>query len=408
LSKCRILYVHHDGIITGSIISLRNLIAKLDRDKFEPFVLLGSDGPARNLFEASDVEIFIGNFRGLMLVPPPSIFSTDYYYNWKSLLKYDKKKIIKILKQLKPDIVHLNDISVLVPGEIAHKMGIKTVWHIRCSMAGKKSFLQYLIAKNMILRNSDYIVSISEDELEDFKKFENSTVIYNGIQLEESEKILREGSTFRKEFNIKDDEIAVGMIGNLNKQKGAWNFIKAAGIVKKKCGNVNFRFFIVAPIPGKLNFGIRGRLGLINTTHPFERAKKLLAESGLSNSLDFTNRRNDVLNVMAGLDIVSACYNLHAIGRPGFEASSVGKPVIVNKGLTGKSNLVLNGITGLVINKENPVELADAIITLAKNKDLRILMGNKGMEHVRNNINSDKNILNMQAIYLRLMQQISY
>jgi glycosyltransferase involved in cell wall biosynthesis len=110
---------------------------------------------------------------------------------------------------------------------------------------------------------------------------------------------------------------------------------------------------------------------------------------------------------MAGLDIVSACYNMNAIGRPGFEAASVGKPVIVNKGHTGKSKVVLNEITGLVIKRERPAELANAILKLAKNKDLRQLMGSRGREQVKNNFNGEKNILKIQHIYMQLINHLN-
>jgi glycosyltransferase involved in cell wall biosynthesis len=404
MAKYKIVYIHHDGIITGSIISLFNLINKLDRKLFEPVLILGSEGPSRKLFEPLGINIYFVSMRGVMTQPPPAPFEYDYFYNWKALLLHSpREELESLLRKLKPDIVHLNDKSVVIAGRIAHRMGFKTVWHVRTSFVGKKSLLQYLITKSIILKNSDHIISISEDEIDGLEKFKDLSIINNSIDIRLSDQAIANRNAFRKEFNIPDDEIAVGMFGNLNSQKGAWNFIKAAGIAMRDRGNIKFRFFVIAPIPGKLNFGWRGKLGLIDTTHPFEKAKKIAEENGLSNNIIFTDRRNDVLHVMAGLDIISACYNMNAIGRPGFEAPSVGRPVIVNKGHTGNSKVVLNGITGLVINKEKPAELADAIITLAKNKDLRKLMGDKGREHVMNNFSGEKNILKIQEIYRRLI-----
>lgn len=406
MRKCRIVYIHHDGIITGSIISLLNLINKLDRDLFEPILILGAEGPSRHLFEPLGIRIYVIPMKGIMTQPPPAPFEYDYIYNWRALMHSSKKELESLLGEIKPDIVHLNDKSVIIAGRIAYRMGFKTVWHVRTSFAGKKSLLQYLITRNIILNNSDHIISISEDETDGFEKFPHLSVINNSIVIYLADQAINNKHLFREEFDIKDDEIAVGMFGNLNSQKGAWNFIKAAGIALKERGDIKFRFFVIAPIPGELNFGKLGKLGLIDTTHPFDRAKKLVEENGLSNNLIFTDRRKDVLNVMAGLDIVSACYNMNAIGRPGFEAGSVGKPVIVNKGHTGKSKVVLNGITGLVIKKENPAELANAILELAKNKDLRQLMGAKGREHVKNNFNGEKNVQKIQNIYMQLIDHM--
>ncbi len=403
--KIRILYVHHDSIITGSIISLSNLIAKLDRDKFEPILLLGAEGPAMKIFEELKVKIYIVKFNGLMLQPPPSVFNYDYYYNWKSLFNFDKRGLVDIFNLIRPDIVHLNDISVLIPGRIAHKMGYKTVWHIRCSMNGFKSIFQYWIAKWIIKVNSDHIISISEDELTDFASFKNTSVIYNSIDIVSAQNILKNGSTFRKEFEIKDNEIAVGMIGNLNKQKGAWNFINAAGLVSRINESYNYKFFIIAPIPNVIiKTGFRKLISFFNIIQPFEKAKQLVKKNRIENNTIFTGRRNDILNVMAGLDIVCACYNMKAIGRPGFEAASVGKPVIVNKGISGKSKIVLNGITGLTVKSESPSKLSEAIINLTNDPSLRQNLGISALEYSRNNFDSMKNANKIMKIYFKLIK----
>jgi glycosyltransferase involved in cell wall biosynthesis len=403
MGKFKIVYIHHDGIITGSIISLLNLVNKLDRELYEPILILGSDGPSRDLFEPLGIQIYIIPMKGIMTQPPPAPYEYDYIYNWKALMNSPKREIEGLLEQLKPDIVHLNDKSVVIAGRIAYRMGIKTVWHIRTSFVGKKSLLQYLITRNIILNNSDHIISISEDETDGFEKFEQLSVINNSIDFELADQAVNSQNQFREEFDIKDDEIAVGMFGNLNSQKGAWNFIKAAGIAMKERGDIKFRFFVIAPIPGELNFGKLGKLGLIDTTHPYKKAKILVEENLLSENLIFTDRRKDVLNVMAGLDIVSACYNMNAIGRPGFEAASVGKPVIVNKGHTGKSRVVINGLTGLVIYKEDPRQLANAILELARDSEKRKTMGLNGRVHAEEFFDGRKNAQKIQNIYQNLI-----
>jgi glycosyltransferase involved in cell wall biosynthesis len=213
------------------------------------------------------------------------------------------------------------------------------------------------------------------------------------------------GSNFKEEFNISEEEIAVGMIGNIDKQKGTWNFLKAAGLAQKMEPHIKFRFFVIAPIPENLNYGWRGKLKLINTTNPYEKAVAIAKENNILKNTHFTNRRKDIFNVISGLDIVTACYNLYAIGRPGFEAAAVGTPVIVNKGHTGNSQIVKNNVTGLVVEKENPQALAKAIIHLAENKQLRISMGRNGIEHAKQNFDAEKNIKKIEAIYKRVLYE---
>lgn len=389
------------------MISLKNLVNKLDREIFEPIIIMGSEGPARSLFESMNVKVYVSELKGIMAQPPPSLFESTYYSNWRAL-NHNPKPIENLLSELKPSLVHLNDKSVIVAGKVAHQLGYKIVWHLRTSFKGKKSWLQYWLSKKIISESSDHLIAISEDETDGFENFSELSVIANGVDMNEARKILKNGSNFRSEFNIKDDEIAVGMIGNLNSQKGAWNFIRAAGIVKAKCPGIPIRYFVVAPIPPKANY-IRklARIGLIDETHPLDKANQLAEKNGVSDLITFTGRRNDILNVMAGLDFVSACYNMRAIGRPGFEAAAVGKPVIVNQGHSGKSRVVLDGITGIIVEKENPEALAEAMVKLAKDKKLRQQIGKQGLEHAEKNFDAEKNTLKIQEIYLRLIHSES-
>lgn len=394
MGKHKILYIHHDGLITGSAISLQNLLAKLNREKFEPIVFIGNEGPIRGLYEEIGVKVISFEIGTYVTQPTPFLFSRDYYYNLRTLFFSNTNLLDKLLKEIKPDLIHVNDKSALIAGVYLSKCGYKVIWHLRSTYHGKKSYLLYLISKTKILKSAKHLISISEDEIDGFENFKDKSIIYNSIDIDLADKVLKSGSTFRREFNVKNNEIAIGMIGNLNKQKGAWNFIKAASLAIKLEPTIKFRFFLIAPLPAIID-------GINNVE--LTKALNLIKVGGLSEKMVLTGRRNDVLNIVAGLDIVSACYGMNAIGRPALEAASVGKPVIVNKGHTGKSSLVLNMVTGLVIEKENPLALANSIIQLAKSKELREKIGASAFIYARQNFNSSINTLKIESIYHKLL-----
>jgi len=399
----KIAYIHQDGLITGSALSLYQILTAIDSAKFDIKVFCQGNGPFADLLMEKKINCSVVGGLRFISSPTPSFFQQDFYYNLLALKR--NRKFETALKNFNPDIVHVNDKSALAAGKAAKKLGYKVVWHLRSSYFGKKSKLLYNISRNIISKNSDYLISISEDELDGFENHKNISIIYNSLNLKEVEKTLAQGSNFKTEFDISREEVAVGMVGNLNTQKGAWNFLKAAGMAQKIAPQVKFRFFIIAPIEKNLNYGWKGKIGLIDTTNPYNRAIALAEENGILKNTHFTNRRNDILNVMAGLDIITACYNLHAIGRPGFEAAAVGRPVIVNEGHTGNSQIVKNNVTGLVIEKENPLALAGAIVQLATDEELRIAMGKNGIEHARQNFNAEKNIEKIEAIYEKVLNE---
>ena len=400
--KIKIIYIHHDGYISGSAISLHNLLSKLDKKLIEPHVIICSDGPARQFFENLGIPVYIVNYKPFVTQPTPSIFNSDFYYNLGAL--FNKNNIAPLLELIKPDLIHINDKSALIPGRDCSKLGYKVVWHLRSSYCGKKSYLLYVISRNIIKKHSHHLISISEDELDGFENYKNFSIIYNSIDIEIAKASRDNYQVFRNEFEIKHDEIAIGMIGNLDAQKGAWNFIKAIKILEENNKILKFKFFIIAPILKGLNFGWRGKLKLIDTRTGFERAVIMLKKYDLEKKVVFTDRRNDILTVMAGLDIVSAVYNMNAIGRPGFEAASVSRPVVVNKGHTGKSKVVLNGKTGFCIEKENPQKLADIFLKLASDKNLRMQISKNAEQYAFDNFNSNLNTIKIQNLYFKILK----
>lgn len=401
--KAKILYIHHDGYISGSAISLFNFLSKIDREFFEPHIIICSEGPVRIFFEKLEIPVYTVCYKPFVTQPTPSIFNSNFYYNLRAL--FHKNKIEPLLDSIKPDIVHVNDKSALIAGRDCFNLGYKVVWHLRSSYCGKRSYLLYLISRYIIKTHSTHLISISEDEIDGFENYNNISIIYNSVDIDNATVNKISFKSFRKEFKINDEEIAVGMIGNIDTQKGAWNFIEAIKLLNETNRGLKFRFFIIAPILRGLNFGWRGKLKLIDTRTGYDKAIHLLKKYGLENDVEFTDRRNDILSVMAGLDIVCAVYNMDAIGRPGFEAASVSRPVVVNKGHTGKSRIVLNNKTGFCIEKENPKELAGIILKLATDKDLRIQIGKNAERYAKENFDSKINALKIQNLYNSLLRK---
>ncbi len=399
--KFKIAYVHHDGLLSGSAISLSHLIKQLDRSRFEPIIIICSEGPVRAFFEKLNLQVICAKYKPFTTQPTPPFYNSNFYYNLFAIR--NQNNIKAVLEKINPHLIHINDKSALFAGRDAFNSGYKVIWHLRSSYSGKRSYLQYLISKTIIRNHASHLIAISEDETDGFEDCENLSIINNSIDMKEADSIRAHGSTFRNEYHLSNDEIAVGMIGNIDQQKGAWNFLKAAGLAHQLCPEIKFRFFIVAPIPKDLYYGWRGKLGLINTTNAYNKAVAVTHQYNITNITHFTNRRNDMLNVMTGLDIISAVYNMEAVGRPGFEAASVGKPVIVNLGHSGKSSIVMQNHSGFCIQRENPESLAHAIITLAKNKELRETMGKNGIERARQNFDSEKNCRKIEAIYEQLI-----
>jgi hypothetical protein len=164
----KVAFIHQDGLLTGSALSLFQILTNIDSGKFKIKVICQSNGPFVELLIANKISCSVVSGSRFITSPAPSYFNQDFYYNLFALKR--NKKLENELKQFNPDIVHINDKSALIAGKAAKKLGYKVVWHLRSSYVGKKSKLLYHISRNTISKNSDYLISISEDELDGFEK----------------------------------------------------------------------------------------------------------------------------------------------------------------------------------------------------------------------------------------------
>lgn len=400
--RVKILYVHQDGLLSGSAISLANLLRALD-PRFEPHLVLAGEGPAREFFAPLVRSVTTIPAAAFWTQPTPAIYDPNYFRNLRGLRQ--SAAMEAFMARLKPDLVHVNDKAILCAGRAAAALGLPVVWHLRSAYAGGKSWLQRAISAWIINHCADAAIAISEDEVEAFDKRLPVEVIFNSVDIAEADDAIRRRATVRRELGLADDEIAIGMVGLLNEIKGAWDFIGAAGLVARVRPAAKVRFVVVAPIPNRepLNWGWRGRLGLIDKTHPEDRAKSLARAAGIEERIQFTGRRADVMSVLAAMDVACVCYRMWAVGRPAFESMAVGRPVIVNQGHSGRSGIVRDGETGFVVPRADPEALAAAMIRLADDPGLRQRLGAAGHRHARENFDATKNARKIEAIYERLL-----
>lgn len=100
----------------------------------------------------------------------------------------------------------------------------------------------------------------------------------------------------------------------------------------------------------------------------------------------------------AAADIFVLHSRFEALGLVLLEAMSSGKPVVVTR-VGGTVDVVENEKTGFLVKRENPTELANAILVLFKDKKLRDKMGKKGRQKVVQHFNWIKIAEKMLRIY---------
>lgn len=78
--------------------------------------------------------------------------------------------------------------------------------------------------------------------------------------------------------------------------------------------------------------------------------------------------------------------DVESFGMVFLEANALGKPVIGGRS-GGAAEAIVDGVTGFLVNPDDPRAVADRLLKLLKNEDLAKKMGTSGLERVRNDFN---------------------
>lgn len=259
--------------------------------------------------------------------------------------------LVKILKKINPDIIHSylsspNLLTIFLKPIFPH---VKIVWGLRNSSMNISRY-DWLYVLNLQLESffsffPDLIIANSYKAKENYLKRkyppQKIKVIPNGIN---TEKFKPDGDAriaLRREWNITDHEILIGLIARLDPMKDHPNFLRGAKLLLSQTSQ-NIRFVCV------------GEGSPIYT----QKLYQLTEELNLQNKLIWAGARNDMIAVYNALDFST----LTSIDGEGFsnaigEAMACGKPCVVTD--VGDSALVVGEI-GIIVPPNNPEALVQA------------------------------------------------
>lgn len=109
---------------------------------------------------------------------------------------------------------------------------------------------------------------------------------------------------------------------------------------------------------------------------------------------------SQVPDVLEKMDIFCATSIKESFGVSVIEAQAKGLPVVVSDA-AGFSEVVENGVTGIIVKKESPVETAKALEMLVLDEEMRIQMGRAGRDRVESLYDWKNNVSTMEEIYLK-------
>ncbi len=316
------------------------------------------------------------------------------------------KKLKKIIKEFKPDIVHTHASKAGTLGRLAARScGVKVIvhtfhGHVFHSYFGKLKTTFYKNIERYLAKRSTAIIAISEiqrDELVNQHHICNAKKVhviplgFDLIRFHENQ--IEKRQQFREKYNLDEDVIAITIIGRLVPVKNHTLFLEGIKIVSER-SKKNIRAFVVGD--GESRHSIEVMAEKLNI--PFVDGTK----SREKTLLTFTSWIKEIDVVLAGSDIIALTSFNEGTPVSLIEAQAANKP-IVSTNVGGIENVVLENDTAFLCNSNNAEEFANELLKLTENESSRFTMSKNGWCHVQDKFHYSRLILDTEMLYKRIL-----
>jgi glycosyltransferase involved in cell wall biosynthesis len=291
-------------------------------------------------------------------------------------------KLSRIIKDLRPDIVHAHDPHAVAlaslalsfmtggkcPGLIASR---RVAFHLKGHAFSRWKYHQvdcFVAASNAI---RDMLIGDGIDA-------DRVVTVYEGIDLHRVQ--LEPAANIHAELWLPTHAPIVGAVAALTQEKGHKYLIDAAALVVREVPDA--RFVIMGE--GELRPAL----------------ERQIKELHLEKHVFLPGFRADILTFIKSFDVFVMSSLFEGLGTSLLDAMALSKATVASH-TGGIPEVVSHGETGLLVQPRDARELASAISTLLKDPARREKMGRAGLERVKRIFTADEMIERTLAVYRR-------
>jgi len=281
------------------------------------------------------------------------------------------------LKNRQPDVIHIHNFSQFVPVIRAFNPDAKIVLHMHCewlTQLDRKMIGKRLRHVDLVIGCSEYITKKVRQRFPNYA--DRCQTVYNGADL--SRFLPRESSELQKR-----NERVLLFVGRISPEKGVHVLIDAFGIVVKKIPNVRLQIAGgIGSAPFEFLVGISKDEQVQNLARFYDGSfsKDEHYYNQLLTRLPADQMRyisflgyvpyTKLQEVYQNADVFINSSLSEALGMPVLEALASGLPVVASD-VGGIPELIRHGETGLLFKAGDHAGLAEAIIRILENEELR-------------------------------------
>ena len=263
--------------------------------------------------------------------------------------------VIKILKSISPDIIHIQSAAMGIPIILLKKLIKKPIllW-----LRGSEIYLPWPLKSTklrLIFKNVDSTIALTRDMKDKIQHLSQRQiqVIPNGVETDKFSSFSKIES--RNDLKISDNELIILYVGSLRPIKGVEILIKAIYLLDKDIDG--FKLLIIGNGPQE------------------EYLKNLVIKYELIEKIKFIGRiSNDIIHkYFLASDIFVLPSSSEGFPNVILEAMAAGLPIVASN-VCGLSEILKQNENGLLVEPGVPEDLAKSILILLTNNELRSKM----------------------------------
>jgi len=373
MKTIRILETIRQGRIGGGESHVLDLCTHLDKSRYQPVVLSFTPGPMVDELHLRGIET--------------KVINTEHAFDVRVW-----GQVRDLIRNEGIDIVHAHgtraNSNLFWAAHSEHKPLIYTVhgWSFHIDQSPVVRAVREL-SERFLTAQADTTICVSASNEYDGKLhagLQRSEVIYNAVDLVKFNPQIPRPDV-RAQLGIGHDKTVIGYIVRITAQKDPFAMLRAMKMV-----------LMSAPDTVLLMVG-DGDLK--------PEAVALASELGIMDRVVFQPFRTDIPDLLSAVDIycLPSLWEGFPIGM--LEAMAMGVPVVASS-VDGNRELVVNGVTGVLVNPGDVFGLAQALIKMVANPQHRTVMAYAARQNVLNNFSIDHLVRHVQDVYEKTLTHI--
>ena len=335
-SVSRVCFPFVGDTVGGSHVSALLLAANLDRQRFEPVIVVHEGGALARHLDETGVQ-------SCAMPVPAYLHGGISIWEYAAALSRTTPIVARFLRGERIDLVHGNDLRTNQTwAGASYLTGVPLIWHQRAKFAPSRLTRAAMRTASRILCNSEFCRKSMPARYQ-----EDSRVIVNPFDTSVPPPSRTEARMAVLEAaGQRDADYIVGYCGTLSWQKRPNIFLEAAARIRSHLeGDVLFA--IMGPDRDGLEAELRNRCG----------------ELGIAEDTAFLGFRHPATFWIAGFDVLLAPEFDDAYGRTLVEAMLAKTPVVASH-TGGHLEVVKNREIGVLVACDDPDAMATAAIAL--------------------------------------------